>query len=202
MASVRFAKQAAALARRSSVLRELKRKHGVPEFPVRRQSAFSALARAIVYQQLGAGAASTIWGRFESACQGRVCPEAVASLPDDRARSAGLSGGKWRAVRALESAVASGELKLRGLSRLDDDAVRAQLVAVKGIGPWTANMFLMFHLQRLDVWPTGDLGVRKGYARAWGLADMPSPRELAPMADDFRPYRSLVAWYCWRAADA
>jgi 3-methyladenine DNA glycosylase/8-oxoguanine DNA glycosylase len=84
---------------------------------------------------------------------------------------------------------------------MSDDEVVAELSQVRGVGPWTAHMFLMFHLHRLDVWPTGDLGVRTGFGRAWELAAVPSPRELEALGDPFRPYRSVVAWYCWRVLD-
>jgi DNA-3-methyladenine glycosylase II len=105
-------------------------------------------------------------------------------------------------LRDLATKVLDGTVVLspRGLSRESDDEVIAGLSTVRGIGPWTAEMFLMFQLRRLDVWPTGDLGVRRGYGLAWKIP-MPSAKELQPLGDRYRPYRSVVAWYCWRAAE-
>ena len=102
-------------------------------------------------------------------------------------------GDIWRAAR--------GEISLGRIGALDDEAVIAALIPVWGIGRWTAQMFLMFTLHRLDVWPTGDLGVRIGFAKAWGLGERPTPGELEVLGDPYRPDRSVVAWYCWRAAD-
>jgi DNA-3-methyladenine glycosylase II len=87
------------------------------------------------------------------------------------------------------------------MEQLPDEEIVTRLSAVRGIGVWTAEMFLIFHLRRLDVWPIGDLGVRKGYARAFELAEVPSPKDLAPRGEDFRPFRTVAAWYCWRAVD-
>jgi 3-methyladenine DNA glycosylase/8-oxoguanine DNA glycosylase len=96
--------------------------------------------------------------------------------------------------------VASGEVRLERIGRLSDEEVVEELVQVKGIGPWTAEMFLIFTLRRLDVWPVGDYGVRVGYARAYGLAETPTAKELMPLGDRFRPYRTVATWYCWRVA--
>ncbi|HEV7524093.1 MAG TPA: hypothetical protein VGP92_03970, partial [Acidimicrobiia bacterium] len=104
-------------------------------------------------------------------------------------------------IRDLAEKVEAGIVELDRVARLPDDKVVSELVLVRGIGEWTAHMFLMFQMGRLDVWPTLDFGVRSGYARMYGLDLMPTPKQLAPEGDRFRPYRSLVAWYCWRAAD-
>jgi 3-methyladenine DNA glycosylase/8-oxoguanine DNA glycosylase len=116
-------------------------------------------------------------------------------------RACGLSGAKTASLLDLADKVASGEVALERLGRLPDEDVVAHLTVVRGIGPWTAQMFLMTALSRLDVWPTGDYGVRAGYARAWGMDALPDPKDLHGLGEPFRPYRSLVAWYCWRAAD-
>jgi DNA-3-methyladenine glycosylase II len=119
-----------------------------------------------------------------------------------RSSGAGLSGNKAASVCDLAAKVTDGTVVLdgRGLAREGDEEVIERLTTVRGIGPWTAEMFLMFQLGRLDVWPTGDLGVRKGFGLAWKIP-MPSAKELAPLGDEFRPYRSVVAWYCWRAVE-
>ena len=116
-------------------------------------------------------------------------------------RGAGLSGAKAASILDLATKVEEGLVELDRVARLPDDEVVRELVLVRGIGEWTAHMFLMFQLGRLDVWPTLDLGVRTGYARMFGLAEPPTSKELAPLGDRFRPYRSLVAWWCWRAVD-
>lgn len=165
------------------------------------RSHFAELARMVCYQQLAGAAARTIHGRFESLFAGRPTPEAVLALPEGALRGAGLSAAKAASIRDLARRVASGEVRLARIGRDADEEVIRRLVEVRGIGRWTAEMFLMFQLRRLDVWPVGDLGVRKGYARLAGLDAMPSARELEPLGDRFRPYRSVAAWYCWRAVD-
>ena len=133
---------------------------------------------------------------------GEIVPERLLALSTDELRAVGLSGNKAASLHDLAAKVADGTVVLdpKGLARESDDEVVARLTAVRGIGPWTAQMFLLFQLRRLDVWPTGDLGVRRGYGLAWGVP-MPSARELAPLGDAFSPYRSVVAWYCWRACE-
>lgn len=163
---------------------------------------FAALARSIVYQQLAGRAAAAIHGRLVAALEDHVEPEAVLALTDEQMRAAGLSANKTASLRDLAVKVLDGTVLLdsRGLARESDGEVISRLVTVRGIGEWTAQMFLMFQLRRLDVWPTGDLGVRKGYGLAWGVA-MPTPRQLAELGEPFRPYRSVAAWYCWRACE-
>jgi DNA-3-methyladenine glycosylase II len=129
-----------------------------------------------------------------------VTPEAIEAAAPAALRKAGLSGNKEASLRDLAAKVLDGTVVLdpRGLGRLSDEEVIERLSTVRGIGRWTAEMFLLFQLRRLDVWPTGDLGVRRGYGLAWGIP-MPSPKELEVLGEPFRPYRSVVAWYCWRA---
>ena len=160
---------------------------------------FGALARAIVYQQLAGKAAAAIHGRFRALVPGLLTPEAVLALPEATMRSAGLSAAKTASIRDLAARAASGELALANLPRLPDDEVVARLSAVRGIGRWTAEMFLLFELRRLDVWPTGDLGVREGWRLAHGLDVQPPPKELEVLGDPLRPIRSVAAWYCWQA---
>jgi DNA-3-methyladenine glycosylase II len=163
---------------------------------------FAALVRSIVYQQLAGKAAAAIHGRLVTALEGQVEPAALLALGDDEMRAAGLSANKAASLRDLAARVTDGTVVLdpRGLAREPDEEVIARLSTVRGIGEWTAQMFLLFQLRRLDVWPTGDLGVRKGYGLAWGIP-MPAPKELAALGDHLRPYRSVAAWYCWRAVE-
>lgn len=163
---------------------------------------FKALCKAIIYQQLAGKAAASIHGRFEALMEGSVTPARVLALDPEIIRSAGLSGAKRDAVRDLAQYGARGELDMATLDTLDDDALTRWLCRVRGIGPWTAQMFLLFELGRLDVWPTADLGVRRGFGHAFQGGETPSARELGPLGDPFRPFRSIVAWYCWRTADA
>jgi DNA-3-methyladenine glycosylase II len=165
-------------------------------------SHFAALVRSIVHQQLAGAAATAIHGRLVAALARDVQPAALLALADEDLRGAGLSANKAASLRDLATKVLDGTVVLepRGLAREPDDEVVARLSTVRGIGEWTAHMFLLFQLRRMDVWPTGDLGVRKGYGLAWGVP-MPSPRQLADLGDAFRPYRSVTAWYCWRATE-
>ena len=160
---------------------------------------FGALVRAIVYQQLAGRAAYAIHQRVRAAVGDVVTPEALAAVPDDALRAAGLSGNKLASLRDLSAKILDGSVELNRSSRQSDDELIAALVTVRGIGRWTAEMYLMFELRRLDVWPVDDLGVRQGYGLAWGLEPVPPAKELAPLGDRFRPYRSIVARYCWEA---
>lgn len=167
-----------------------------------RREHFAELARAILYQQLAGRAAAAIHGRFAALFDGQSpTPEAVVAQPPDRLRGVGLSASKAASIRDLAEKVLDGSVQLDRIARLPDDEVVRELTLVRGIGPWTAEMFLIFQLGRLDVWPVGDYGVRKGYALLYGLAEPPAPSDLAPLGDRFRPYRSIAAWYCWRAAE-
>jgi DNA-3-methyladenine glycosylase II len=165
-------------------------------------SHFAALVEAIVYQQLAGAAASAIHGRLVAALDGNVEPEALLSLSDETLRAVGLSTNKARSLRDLATKVVDGTVVLapRRLSRLSDEEIVASLSTVRGIGPWTAHMFLIFRLRRLDVWPVGDFGVRQGYGLAWKVP-APTARELEPLGEPYRPYRTVVAWYCWRAVE-
>jgi DNA-3-methyladenine glycosylase II len=158
--------------------------------------------RSIAYQQLAGPAAAAIHGRLIAALGDEVTPKRMLGLSDAEMRAAGLSGNKMASLRDLAEKVLDGTVVLdpRGLSRESDEEVITRLSTVRGIGRWSAEMFLMFQLRRLDVWPTGDLGVRRGFGLAWGIP-MPTPKQLEPLGDPFRPYRTVVAWYCWRAAE-
>jgi DNA-3-methyladenine glycosylase II len=167
----------------------------------RHRTHFEELARSVVFQQLAGKAALAIWTRTIAVVGGRVSAASILATGEAQLRTAGLSGAKAKALLDLADRVATGDVKLASIGRRDDDEVVAELSRVWGIGRWTAEMFLMFQLGRLDVWPTGDLGVRNGFGRAWGLAEPPGPGELELLGEPFRPWRSVVAWYCWRAVD-
>ena len=196
-----FVRAAEELAAREPVIARLLHAAGPPMITAPKRTPFEALARAICFQQLSGKAAGTIYGRFEVALGGDVTPEAVLSTPLEELRGAGLSAAKAAAVIDLSEKVLDGTVPLGSLKKLDDDELIARLIVVRGIGRWTAEMFLMFQLRRLDVWPIDDLGVRKGYGIAWGLPAMPTPKELTLLGEPLRPYRSVAAWYCWRATE-
>jgi DNA-3-methyladenine glycosylase II len=191
------------LAGRDPVLAALIERYGpyrLPSAP-RADRRFAALVQSITYQQLAGRAAEAIHGRLVAALGGDVTPTAVLALSEDELRACGLSGAKAASVRDLALKVDSGQVALERIGRMTDEDVVEHLIRVRGIGRWTAEMFLMFSLRRLDVWPVGDYGVRAGYAAAWGLAELPTPRGLEELGEPFRPYRSVVAWYCWRAVE-
>jgi DNA-3-methyladenine glycosylase II len=165
------------------------------------EDSFAALVRSILYQQLAGAAAAAIHRRFLALFADGLSPTAVLALPEGAMRSAGLSGSKAAAIADLALKVGDGTVPLDDVDSVSDDDLVARLVQVRGIGRWTAEMFLMFQLQRLDVWPVDDYGVRKGWALAHGLKELPKPRTLQAEGDQFRPYRSIAAWYCWRAVD-
>jgi DNA-3-methyladenine glycosylase II len=185
------------------VLAALLATHGPPGLPRPAAAAtrFAALAEAIVYQQLNGKAAASIHDRLVTRLGGDISAESVSTTPPSALRACGLSAAKAAAVKDLAEKVSSGVVRLERIGRLRDDEVVAELVQVKGVGRWTAEMFLIFTLGRLDVWPIDDYGVRVGFARAWDLSEVPAPKTLAPLGEPFRPYRTVAAWYCWRAAE-
>ena len=164
---------------------------------------FGALSRAIVYQQLSGRAAATIYRRFTGLFdEARPAPADVLRLDPARLRGAGLSRGKALAIWDLAARSLDGSLaSMRRLGRLDDEDVIANLCRVRGIGPWTAQMFLIFNLGRPDVMPASDLGVQKGVRAVYGLAELPSPDEVLARTAHLAPFRSAASWYFWRAAD-
>jgi DNA-3-methyladenine glycosylase II len=199
---VSFTAAARVLAGRDPVIARLVGQAGLPRLGRPTETHFGTLVRAIVYQQLAGRAAAAIHGRLLAALGDDPRPEALLALSDEQMRAAGLSRNKTASLRDLAAKVLDGTVVLspRGLARESDDEIVARLSAVRGIGPWTAEMFLLFQLRRLDVWPVGDLGVRRGYGLAWQVPE-PTAKELKPLGEAFRPYRSVAAWYCWRAAE-
>ncbi|HEY3189132.1 MAG TPA: DNA-3-methyladenine glycosylase 2 family protein [Solirubrobacteraceae bacterium] len=197
-----YAQAAEILATRDPVLAGLIAEAGPMRVPRRTMSPFAALVQAIVYQQLAGAAARAIHGRLVAALDGDAAPEALLALSDETLRTVGLSAAKVRSLRDLATKVLDATVVVspRSLARQSDEEVIARLSSVRGIGPWSAQMFLIFQLRRLDVWPVGDFGVRHGYGLAWKIPT-PTARELEPLGDPYRPYRTVVAWYCWRAAE-
>jgi DNA-3-methyladenine glycosylase II len=165
------------------------------------EDSFAALVRSIMYQQLAGAAATAIHGRFLKLFKGKLSPKKVLALPEGAMRSAGVSGPKNLAITDLARKIVDGTVPVHDLDGLSDDELVARLVLVRGIGPWTAEMFLIFQLRRLDVWPVQDYGVRKGWALAHGLKEAPKPKVLQEAGEIFRPYRTIAALYCWRVVD-
>jgi DNA-3-methyladenine glycosylase II len=161
--------------------------------------AFRSLARAICFQQLAGRAAAAIFRRTIAAVGGALSPSAILATPAEDLRRAGLSQAKIASLLDLATKSADGALELDGLAGLPDEEVVRRLVTVRGIGRWTAQMFLLFELQRPDVWPVDDLGVRAGYSLIHRLPDTIHPRGLERAGDRYRPYRTVVALYCWHA---
>jgi DNA-3-methyladenine glycosylase II len=196
-----FAERAArSLARRDPRLRGFARSYGPVRLPPRRPGGgFAFLARAVVYQQLAIPAASAIARRLEERCGGPPNPRALRRLGAEHLAACGLSRPKIRTLLALSEAELSGALRLRGLGRLGDAAVEARLVALPGIGAWTARIFTLFHLGRPDVFPEGDLALRDAMASLLGEPEAMNERGAARLAERWSPQRSTVAWWLWRA---
>jgi DNA-3-methyladenine glycosylase II len=167
-----------------------------------REPVFGTLVRSIVYQQLNGKVASAILELLLNALPDREpTPAAILALTPEQMRAAGLSAGKSAYLRDLAEKTLAGEVEFESLGGLDDAAVIAHLTRVKGIGVWTAHMFLIFALRRGDVLPVGDLGVRSAVKKAYGLEAMPTPKEMEKIAEKWRPHCSVAAWYLWRSLD-
>ena len=165
---------------------------------------FEALAESIAYQQLNGKAAASIWNRVRALYpkRKRLDPAKVLATPDETLRAAGLSRAKIAAIKDLAAKTLDGTVpSSRVLLRMSDDEIVARLTTVRGIGRWTVEMLLLFDLGRPDVWPVDDYGVRKGFARTFGKRKLPTPKQLMKHGEKWRPYRSLAAWYFWRAVD-
>ena len=165
---------------------------------------FDALAESIAYQQLSGKAAATIFGRVRALYPRRkwFVPELIIATGDEIFRSAGLSRAKTAALKDLAAKTIDGIVPSRAaLARMSDDEIIARLTTVRGIGRWTVEMLLLFDLGRLDVWPVDDYGVRKGYAKTFRKKELPKPKDLLLIGEKWRPYRSVAAWYFWRALD-
>jgi DNA-3-methyladenine glycosylase II len=188
---------------RDPILASLIRQHG----PCRiadalRADHFSALVRAIIFQQLSTKAASTIHGRLMALMpENTVTPAALAAITDTQFRSVGVSRQKSMYLRDLCEKIGAGEVALEAIDALDDEAVITTLTKVKGIGRWTAEMFLMFRLHRPDVLPVGDLGILTAVQKAYRLRKRPTPDRLRTLGEAWKPYRSIACWYLWRSLD-
>ena len=207
-----------ALAAADPALGDVIARVGPPEIGYRPTEVLDALLRSVVYQQLSGTAAATIWGRVldrfapgaprdpQDPVEGGRLSDAlshhIAAAPDDDLRACGLSRAKTAAARDLVRRYDDGTLLARAdLEELDDDTAVAALTPVRGVGVWTAQMVLVSTLGRPDVWPVGDLGVREGYRLVSGAAERPTPAALEAAGEPYRPWRSVAAWYLWRAVD-
>lgn len=191
------------LASRDDKLAVVIRRVGPCPLSPRRRSPFEALVRSVVFQQLNGTAAATILGRVVKLFPRRFpTPEDILTATDEMLRGAGLSRAKMWAVRDLAEKTLSGVVPpARTLRQMSDEEIVTRLTAVRGVGPWTVEMFLIFTLGRADVLPITDYGVRQGFAKVYGRAELPSPKQLLEYGERWRPYRSAAAWYLWRALE-
>jgi len=197
-----YARARRILARRDPVIRELMRAHGACGLAdAQHTDPFQALAHAIVSQQLSSKAATTIARRFDALFGGVPAPARMAAVSDRQLRAVGLSMQKVAYLRDLCVRIENGSLPLGAIERLPDEDVIGMLTQVKGIGRWTAEMFLMFRLHRPDVLPVGDLGIVRAVQRAYGLRKAPDAKRLTRIGEPWRPYRSVACWYLWASLD-
>lgn len=172
--------------------------------PKTRRSPFEALVKSVAYQQLNGTAAATILGRVKALYPGRKfpTPEDLLETPDERLRGAGLSRAKVAAIKDIAAKTVSGIVPAsRHLARMSNEEIVERLTTVRGVGPWTVEMLLIFTLGRADVLPTTDYGVRKGFALTYGWKELPTPKELREFGERWRPHRTTAAWYFWRALE-
>jgi DNA-3-methyladenine glycosylase II len=189
------------LAKGDPVMAGLVDEFGLPDFPEPTEQPFATLVRAITQQQIAAAAARAIHARLVTALGGEVSADRLAAIPAEALRAAGLSANKVASLKDLAAKTLEGSVHLvpGELAQLPDEKITAELTSVRGIGTWTADMFLMFQLRRPDVWPVGDLALRRGIADAWQIPT-PTPKQLMAFGEQFRPNRSVVAWYGYQAA--
>ena len=166
------------------------------------ESNFQSLVSSVISQQLAVKAAETIHGRLNHLAKGQITPVRIAKLSDAALREIGVSGAKAKTIQGLAQASLTASVPIENLHELSDEEVFTGLTSLWGIGPWTVDMFMMFQLHRLDIWPTGDLGVRRGWESIHKLSEQIDPKALEVKGEKFRPYRSVVAWYCWRHLDS
>jgi len=161
---------------------------------------FESIVESVISQQLAVKAADTIYARVKMLTGGRVIPRRMSEISEIQMREAGVSGAKFKTIQGLADAAISKRIKINSLHEIEsDEEIFSQLTSLWGIGPWTVDMFMMHKLGRLDIWPTGDLGVRRGWEKIYSLKEEIDPKALDKKGEKFRPYRSVVAWYCWRA---
>lgn len=203
MTSEDYARARRVLLRRDPVLAAIIRRHGPCALGAARDrfDHFSMLVRAIVFQQLSTKAATTIHGRLLALMPDGTDAACLAALKEDQLRAAGISRQKAGYLRDLCEQVSSGAVPLKDLDAMSDEAVIGALTRIKGVGRWTAEMFLIFRLQRPDVLPVGDLGIINAVQRAYRLRKPPTPTRLTRIGEAWRPYRSVASWYLWRSLD-
>jgi DNA-3-methyladenine glycosylase II len=190
------------LSRRDPKLRDVIRRIGPCTLAPNREH-FSILVRTIISQQISTKAAISIGERLQRLLgSGGFTPENVCSLSDEAIRACGLSGGKLKSLRDLCAKVLDDTVSLAKLHKLPDHEVKESLIQIHGIGPWSADMFLMFSLGRMDILPVGDFGLRAGVKKLYELAEMPTPAVLEEIAELWQPYRSVATWYIWRSLGA
>jgi len=163
-------------------------------------TSYQSLVRSVIAQQVSTAAAKTISGRLEAKCGGSIIAEKVGALSLKQLQSVGLTGAKVRTINELTEAALSGAINFRRFSTLSDEEIVQELIPLYGIGRWTVEMFLIFHLGRLDVWPVDDLAVRRGWDNLHGNSEPIKPKALNVLGVPFTGMRSVVAWYCWRAS--
>jgi DNA-3-methyladenine glycosylase II len=189
------------LSKRDKTLGRLIKAHRKADLTDDRGDAFQTLARAIVGQQISTRAAQSIWARFVE-CVGKVNPANVGAQEDQALRACGFSGQKVAYVKDLARRFAAGEVKPRRWIRMDDEAIIEELVAVKGIGRWTVEMFLMFHMKRPNVLPVGDLGLQRAMERTYNKGETLTRDQMRAIGEPWDPYRSVATWYLWRSLDS
>jgi DNA-3-methyladenine glycosylase II len=193
------------LCRSDKMLARLIKKVGPCTMKIRnRRTPFAALVSAVTYQQLNGTAAETILKRFLALYPGKrfPTPEDVLDTPEELMRAAGLSRAKTAAIKDIAAKTIEGIVPTsREILKLTNEEIVERLTSVRGVGPWTVEMLLMFTLGRLDVLPSTDYGVRKGFAVTFGWRDLPTPKELLAYGERWRPHRSTAAWYLWRALE-
>lgn len=164
-------------------------------------SYFESLVRSVIAQQISSVAAGTITQRVRKLTNNRITPRVISNRTEKELRSVGLSASKIKTIQGLANAHLTKEINLADLTDATNDEAVKMLSSQWGIGRWTAEMFLMFTLGRLDIWPVGDLAVRRGWQIAHGLKEMPNEKQMEPLGNPFAPYRSIAAWYCWRVLE-
>ncbi|MDP4746234.1 MAG: hypothetical protein NWR58_00145 [Candidatus Nanopelagicales bacterium] len=164
-------------------------------------SYFESLVRSIIAQQISSVAAATITQRVKKLTNNKITPRVLLNRTEKELRSVGLSASKIKTIQGLANAHLSKEINLADLTHATNDEAVKMLSSQWGIGRWTAEMFLMFTLGRLDIWPVGDLAVRRGWQIVHGLKEMPNEKQMQPLGNPFAPYRSIAAWYCWRVLE-
>ena len=161
---------------------------------------FESLVESVISQQLAVKAAETTYGRVKGLVKGKMVPNRIIEITEIQMREAGVSGAKFKAINGLAHAAVTKEININKLHEIEDDKeIFSKLTGLWGIGPWTVDMIMIGQLGRLDIWPTGDLGVRRGWEKIYGAKEEIEPKVLEKKGEKFRPYRSVVAWYCWRA---